>query len=143
MLDRQTSLPERVIHHGNANKIVTSDASSLGWAGISNGQEIGGRWASHESGYHINYLELLAASHSIKACCRATRNMHVQIISDSACAVAYINNMCGCKSNNCNSLARDLWVWCIQRSIWLSASHVPGCETIADHGSRHFNENVE
>lgn len=51
--------------------------------------------------------------------------------------------MGGCKSEECNALAFEIWSWCIERSIWLSASHVPGTENISDHGSRHFNDSVE
>lgn len=51
--------------------------------------------------------------------------------------------MGGSKSVKCNELAHKLWVWCMDRSIWLSATHIPGKNNISDHGSRNFNENVE
>ena len=41
--------------------IVTTDASSLGWAGTCDGEKIGGRWLYEESLHHINFIELLAA----------------------------------------------------------------------------------
>ena len=51
--------------------------------------------------------------------------------------------MGGCKSEECNDLAFSTWSWCMDRFIWLSASHVPGCENISDYGSRHFSDNTE
>ena len=133
----------RVIDHGNADLVITTDASSLGWAGICEGESIGGRWLLQESLHHINYLELLAVSHSVKSFCRSKSNVHVQVKSDNSCTVSYLSKMGGCKSELCNDLAFDIWSWCMQRSIWLSASHVPGVDNISDHGSRHFSDNTE
>ena len=40
-------------------------------------------------------------------------------------------------SNKCNSLAKQIWEWCINRAIWLSAAHIPGKHNvIADKESR-------
>ena len=35
---------KRVIDHGNADLIITTDASSFGWAGTCDAEKIGGRW---------------------------------------------------------------------------------------------------
>lgn len=51
--------------------------------------------------------------------------------------------MGGVKSEQCNSLAKLIWKWCINRSIWLSASHIPGINNEADFESRNFKDNVE
>ena len=125
---------KRYILHGNAEMVITTDASAAGWAAVCYGEEIGGRWLFVESRHHINYLELLAVHHSLKAFCKLKKDIHVQIKSDNSCTVAYINNMGGCKSEECNALAFE---------IWSSASHVPGTVNISDHGSRHFNDSVE
>ena len=136
-------LQKRVIDYGNPNMVITTDASSLGWAGICNDEEIGGRWTVEESEKHINCLELLAISMAIKAFCKEVNQSHVRIYSDNSCAISYINNMAGCRSKECNALAHDLWVWCMGRKIWLSACHVLGKQNISDPGSRHFNDNIE
>ena len=133
----------RIIDHGNADLVMTTDASSIGWAGTCNAEQISGRWTENESKHHINYLELLAVSLSVRAFCREMKEVHVHVFSDNTCAIAYINNMGGCKSKPCNWLALQLWLWCMERKIWLSAFHVPGKENISDAGSRIFNENVE
>lgn len=137
------SSQKRVIDRGNPEITVTSDASTLGWAGRCESQEIGGRWSVDEAQHHINYLELLAASLSVRAFCRDKHNVHVQVLSDNSCTVAYIRNMGGCKSMLLNELANKLWCWCIEKSIWLSASYIPGKDNVSDHGSRNFNDNVE
>lgn len=134
---------ERVIDHGNPNVIITCDASLLGWAGKCGDEEIGGRWSIQESLKHINVLEMLAASLSVRAFCRARKSLHVRVMSDNSCTVAYIQNMSGNKSVECNNIVHDLLVWCMNRRIWLSACHIPGLRNVADHGSRNFNDNVE
>ena len=40
-------------------------------------------------------------------------------------------------SNNRGLLAKEIWEWCIDRKIWLSAAHIPGKQNlIADFESR-------
>jgi hypothetical protein len=51
--------------------------------------------------------------------------------------------MGGIKSVECNSLAYDIWSWCINRDIWVSANYVHTSENIADVESRKFNDNIE
>ena len=127
--------------HGNANVTITTDASSCGWGAICKG--VGCRWNDQESQFYINYLELLAVSHALKIFCKSAENIHVQIKTDNSCTVSYLNKMCGVRSEECNSLAKQIWKWCINRSIWLSASHIPGIENENDFESRNFKDNVE
>ena len=134
---------KRIIDHGSANHVLVTDASSDGWGCRYNGNKVGGHWNEEESGNHINFVELLAVSHAVKAFCKSVCNTHILIKSDNTCAVAYLNNMGGIKSEQCNSLAKSIWLWCKDRHIWLSATHIPGSSNDADFESRHFNENVE
>ena len=47
--------------------------------------------------------------------------------------------MGGIKSPSLNSLSRTLWEWCIERSIIISAQHIPGKENLViDSLSREF-----
>jgi hypothetical protein len=57
--------------------------------------------------------------------------------------LTYINNMGGIRSKVCNELATNIWLWCIQRGIWLSASYIYTSQNVADIESRKFNENIE
>lgn len=134
---------KRRICHGNADIIIITDASSYGWGAVCDTEKIGGRWNEQESCHHINFLELLAVSHSLKVFCKSSEKLHVHIKSDNSCTVAYLNKMGGVRSEQCNNLAKQIWEWCIERSIWLSASHIPGIDNEADSESRKFRENVE
>ena len=63
---------------------------------------------------------------------------------DNTTAVSYINAMGGTHSLECNKIAREIWTWCIQRNIWVTAISLPGKENVdADRESRTFNDNTE
>ena len=79
-------------------------------------------------------MSLLHGSHDI----------HVRIMSDNTTVVSYINEMGGCKSPQCNGLAKEIWEWAMARNIWLSAAHIPGCNNVrADALSRKFSMELE
>ena len=62
---------------------------------------------------------------------------------DNTTSCAYINKLGG-KSPELDSLAREIWFWCIERKIHISAAHVPGKENcIADEESRTENDDTE
>ena len=67
----------------------------------------------------------------------------MQLKTDNVCAMSYLNSMGGTKSVSCNALSRQIWLWCIDRNIWVSAAHVPGILNVPDIISRKFNDNVE
>lgn len=134
----------KLISHGEPELHIQTDASAHGWGGVRGEQKTGGRWNRQEASHHINYLELLAVLLTIKALCGKFANLHIRVQCDNTTAVCYINNMGGSKSPDCNSIARQIWDYCIERNIWISASHLPGCENIeADRESRHFNDRTE
>ena len=115
-----------------------------GWGAHCGDQKIGGRWSCEESNNHINYLELLAIFLGLKSFCRnCTESTHVQVKTDNTTAKSYINAMGGVKSPECNTLAKQIWQWCIDRNIWLSAAYIPGSDNQADFESRHYKENTE
>ncbi|XP_071153666.1 uncharacterized protein [Mytilus edulis] len=63
---------------------------------------------------------------------------------DNTTAVSYINSMGGIQSIECNSIARKIWIWCIEHQIWPTATHIPGkLNTKADYQSRNFNDQIE
>ena len=44
----------------------------------------------------------------------------------------------------CNKVARDIWLWCIGKKIWLSATHIPGIQNeTADRLRRKFQDRTE
>lgn len=137
---------KRVIDRGNADNSITTDASLEGWGAVETFDgniKANGRWNQEEKVYHINYLELLAILYALKALCKDKNSLHVQILTDNTSAVAHINNMGGIKSDDLNSLSKDIWNWCCDKNIWLSAAHIPGKCNPTDIESRVFNDNVE
>ena len=85
---------------------------------------------------NINYLEILTCFLALKAFCSQIKNCHVKTVIDNTTAVSYINSMGG-RSLSCNQITRELWVWCANHGISLSAAHIPGKENVlADKESR-------
>jgi len=115
----------RNIVRPNPSIVVQTDASAKGWGAALGNDETGGRWTSAEATNHINILQLQAAFFALKAFCN-THHTHVQLQIDNTTAVAYINNMGGSKSPLLNTLAKEIWNWCIERDIWVSAVHIAG-----------------
>ena len=137
-------IQNRKISHGNPSFIIETDASNLGWGAVLGKDKIGGQWTNEEKEKHINYLELLAIDFALHSFREKIKNNHVKVLTDNSTAVAYINNMRGTKSLNCNKISRNIWLWCIENGIWLSCSHIPGKSNIeADKKSRLFNDQTE
>ncbi|XP_073237618.1 uncharacterized protein [Porites lutea] len=123
---------------------LTTDASKIGWGAVCGDNKTGGCWDLDEQQYHINYLESKAVLLGLKSLCSGTQNKHIRIQSDNTTTVAYLNAMGGIKSLNCNDMAIQIWEWCSQRNIWISASHIPGSINVeADKESRKINDSTE
>ena len=105
---------------------IETDASSTGgWGAVCNSRQTGGRWNSEEKQRHINVLEMLAIEYALKSFKKEVLGMHVKLLCDNTCAVSYIRNMGGSKSAECNEIAHKIWVWCLERQMWLTISHIP------------------
>ena len=103
----------------------------------------GGEWSAVEQAQHINILELKACQLTIQSFCKNTTHKHIRVFMDNSTSCSYINKFGG-RTPELNSVAHDIWVWCIERNIHLSAAHVPGiqdCE--ADEESRTINDDRE
>ena len=111
------------VTHGNPQVTIYSDISLTGWGGVLNSTSTGGQWSEDESKNHINYLEILACFLTLKAFCSDVQNCHVKAMIDNTTAISYINSMGG-RSLLCNQISWELWVWCAQHGIWLSAVHI-------------------
>ena len=62
---------------------------------------------------------------------------------DNTTSCSYINKLGG-KTSELDSLAREIWFWCLDRYIHLSAAHVPGIDNHeADEESRADNDDTE
>ncbi len=80
----------------------------------------------------------------LRAYCADKSDIHVKLNIDNTTAIAYINKMGGTKASKCNELAKEIWEWCIERNIWITACHLAGVlNVVADRKSRHFNDETE
>ena len=63
---------------------------------------------------------------------------------DNSVSVAYLNNFGG-RTHPLNALARQIWLWCLDRNIYVSAAFVAGNTNVeADELSRkNFQDNLE
>ena len=58
--------------------------------------------------------------------------------------MAYIIDMGGMKSSECNSITKLIWNWAAEVGIWISVAHIPGSDNIlADKASRVFHNPTE
>ena len=132
----------RFVRIPQVDLIIHTDASKIGW-GITNGVvSSGGQWDQVEMDMHINFLELKAIEFGVKTF--GLSKAHVQVKCDNTTAISYINEMGGMQSQVCNNLAKEIWLWCKSRDIWISAAFIPGKENkVADECSRVFNESIE
>lgn len=115
------------VSHGIPQLILYSDSSNLGWGAYNKTLNIrtGGDWSVQEQRLHINVLELKACQLALLTFCKCEHNIHVQIFLDNSTSVSYINKLGG-KKPELNDIARNIWFWCIDRSIHLTATHVAG-----------------
>ena len=133
-----------LLPNSKVDVIIYTDASTKGWGAVRDAEKTGGRWSDEEAKYHINCLELMASFFGLKAFCKNEHGIHVQIYSDNSTTVNYINAMGGTHSRECNTIAKDIWQWCIDKQIWLTAAHIPGTKNVeADRESRVFSDNKE
>ena len=73
----------------------------------------------------------------MKTFCKNKVVRHVKLLMDNLLAVAYINKMGGTDSKTLAKLAIDLWNWCLDHKIHMSAAHLPGILNLrADKESR-------
>ena len=87
---------------------------------------------------------LKAAFLCLKYFCDKVTDEHIHLFMDNTVALKYISKMGGRKTL-LKALAKDIWKWCEQRNIWISAFHIPGKLNItADKLSRQkCNEDME
>ena len=68
----------------------------------------------------------------------------MRLLLDNSTAVACVNKMGTSHSVDYNLLTFNLWIWCKERNIWVSAAHIPGKDNkAADAQSRKINLDAE
>ena len=133
-----------VISHGEPTAVMSTDASSTDWGCALNNTCTGGHWTTEEDKNHINYLELLAIYLALKSFSSIINGQHVKFMVDNMTALSDVNHMGTSSSEKRNDLAKEIWSWCAQRNIWLTAVHIPGVENVtADKQSRQSHSQLE
>lgn len=93
---------------------------------------------------HINVLELKAAFLALKCFAENLYDCDILLRIDNITAIATINRMGSVQLRHLNDIARDIWMWCERRKIWLFASYINTKENIdADFLSRKRFEDTE
>ena len=124
--------------------ILFTDSSKLMWGCVMGTEKTGGNWSEEEKLDHINVLEMKAILFGLKSLCSNLDGQHIRIRTDSLTSVYYINKKGGSKSDKCNSVALDIWEWCLKKSIFISAIHISGIENdVADYESRNQDNSSE
>lgn len=133
-----------IISHGEPTVVMSTDASSTGWGCALHDTSTGGHWTAEEARNHINYLELLAIYLALKSFSSIINGQHVKVMVDNMTALSDVNHMGTSSSEKRNDLAKEIWLWCAQRNIWLTAVHIPGVENVeADKQSRRSHSQLE
>lgn len=79
-------------------KVLTTDASGIGWGAHLGDLVFQGQWGPEIAGKSSNYRELYTVLLALQAAKQALVRSHVQIQSDNATTVAYINKQGGTRS---------------------------------------------
>ena len=128
----------------NPDTIMYTDASGRGWGCNTVSNRTKGYWSLEEKVLNINALELKAILYGIKTLVKSSSTKHLRIMTDSMTAVWCINKMGTSHSEVCNYITKEIWDYCIQFNIWISAAHILGKNNhIADSLSRSSNLDAE
>ena len=134
----------RALFQDPVDLVIETDASRKGWGAYCQGVRTGGPWSFEEKRLHINCLELLAGSLAVKTFTKSKVCAHVELLMDSTSAVAYVNKMGGTHSKSLANLPIDLWEWCFQNHLIVSAQHLSGrLNERADRESRVLEESSD
>ena len=124
--------------------ILSTDSSKLMWGAVLGNAKTGGNWTADECKLHINVQEMMGSLFGLRALCAHLRDTHIRIKTDSKTGACYINAKGGSKSEACNKVAIQIWDWCLERNIFVSAEHVKGkLNTEADFLSRNQDNSGE
>lgn len=101
-------------------------------------------WKAEELELHINILELMAAFFDLKCFASNRRCCNIMLRLDNTIAIAYINHMRDSRYEGLSFFAREIWQWCEQREISITASYIPSKENVeTNYESRKLQSETE
>lgn len=134
----------RTMLQSSPHCVIETDASKAGWGAFHQGEATGGCWSPEEQKLHINELELLAVFYALKSFLKKEESIDVLIKSDNIAVVSHINKLGGTRSPGLIAQTKQIFAWCLQRQIRVSAQHLPGKENLmADFLSRHLRDRTD
>ena len=89
-------------------------------------------------------MEIKAVLFGLKSLCSKFKHCSIKLLSDNQTAVAYLRNMGSTHSRDCNQITRETILWCEDRDMSLTITHLPGKLNVkADKTSREFPDDTE
>lgn len=123
---------------------IFSDACLTGWGASCGPHRSHGWWSEEDRTLHINALELKAAFFALKCFASNRQSCEILLRIDNTTALSYINRFGSVQHPLLSSLARDIWLWCEDRDIFLFASYIASADNvIADRESRSTDADTE
>ena len=118
-------------------KILTTDASRMGWGAVMEGQYTRGVWKDHHLAWHISCLEMLAVFFALRHFLPDLRGHQVLVRSDNISVVFYINHQGGLRSRPLCKLAHHILFLSKDKFLSVRAMYIPGVDNVgADTLSR-------
>jgi ribonuclease HI len=125
-----------LINSDQFDATLYTDASLSGWGGVRCNDHCKGYWSNDDRSCHINELELRAVFNSLRSLVTET-SIKILLRVDNTTAVSYINKYGGCRSSNCQTVAKKIWQWCEERKNSVFASYINTLDNLeADKLSR-------
>ena len=128
----------------NPDKYIITGASSYGWGAVMDSNSTGGLFSISEMKAHINVLELKAILLGLKALTKGLTKVYIKVLTGNSTAVACINKFGNTRSQERDSVTKEIWQWVSDSSVWLSATHLTEIRNAeADFESRKYEIHTE
>ncbi|XP_077110328.1 uncharacterized protein LOC143766492 [Ranitomeya variabilis] len=119
------------------SKIITTDASPIGWGAHMKNSLAQDTWDQAELSCSSNWKELKAVECALNHFLPQIQGADVRIYSDNSTTVAYVNRQGGTRSGSLMTIAADIFQLAETHLTSLTALHIRGVENIrADYLSR-------
>ena len=101
----------------NLDKCIATDASSCGWGAVMEFSSTGGVFSTSEIKVHINVLELKAILFDLKALAKGLTKVHIKVLTGNSTTLLSINKFGTSRSQECDSITKEIWQWASDYSI--------------------------